>query len=135
MASENVVRFIERLMSDAELSAEVATLPTDGGPGALARLLEVAAEADLPFTEAELEGLLAGLPRAPEGELSDDALGEVCGGAALASSQQEQTQLGFNEQYLSLQTMIQSELRTLMAVSNVMKAKHDTVKNSISNVR
>jgi hypothetical protein len=44
----------------------------------------------------------------------------------------QEIQMSFNIQLL--QTM-QSENRSYTAVSNIMKTKHDTVKNSISNVR
>jgi hypothetical protein len=44
-------------------------------------------------------------------------------------------QLSFNQQYLTLQTQMQRENRQYSAISNIMKTKHDTVKNSISNVR
>lgn len=40
-----------------------------------------------------------------------------------------------NHQYLQLQTKMQDESRRFTLVSNVMKTKHDTVKNSISNIR
>ncbi len=38
-------------------------------------------------------------------------------------------------QYLQLQTAMQQENRQYTTVSNVLKTKHDTVKNSINNVR
>ena len=47
----------------------------------------------------------------------------------------ETENLSFNEQYLQLQSQMQSENRSYTAVSNIMKTKHDTVKNSISNIR
>jgi len=43
--------------------------------------------------------------------------------------------MSFNLQYLQLQSQMQSESRAFNAISNIMKTKHDTVKNSISNVR
>jgi hypothetical protein len=49
--------------------------------------------------------------------------------------QMEETQMSFNLQYLQLQSQMQSENRSYTAVSNIMKTKHDTVKNSISNIR
>jgi hypothetical protein len=56
--------------------------------------------------------------------------------AALAQGKQlEETQMSFNMQYLGLQSEMQHENRSYTAVSNIMKTKHDTVKNSISNVR
>ena len=47
----------------------------------------------------------------------------------------QQLQAAFNGQYLQLQAQMQHENRSYTAISNVMKTKHDTVKNSISNVR
>jgi hypothetical protein len=44
-------------------------------------------------------------------------------------------QMSFNLQYLSLQSQMQNENRQFTAVSNIMKTKHDTVKNSIGNIR
>jgi hypothetical protein len=41
----------------------------------------------------------------------------------------------FQPQYLQLQSQMQNENRSYTAVSNIMKTKHDTVKNSISNIR
>lgn len=43
--------------------------------------------------------------------------------------------MSFNLQYLQLQSQMQHENRSYTAVSNIMKTKHDTVKNSISNIR
>ena len=43
--------------------------------------------------------------------------------------------MSFNLQYLQLQNQMQNENRQYTAVSNIMKTKHDTVKNSISNIR
>ncbi len=41
----------------------------------------------------------------------------------------------FNMQYLALQQKMQDESRRFSVISNIMKTKHDTAKNSISNVR
>jgi hypothetical protein len=57
---------------------------------------------------------------------------------ALAQSQLKQLQemnQSFNTQYLYLQQKMQDESRRFTLLSNVMKTKHDTAKNSISNVR
>jgi hypothetical protein len=48
---------------------------------------------------------------------------------ALAQSQQ------FNLYYLQLQEQLSAENRTYSAMSNVLKARHDTVKNAIGNIR
>jgi hypothetical protein len=47
----------------------------------------------------------------------------------------QETQMSFNLQYLQLQNTMQNENRQFTMISNVMKTKHDTVKNSISNIR
>ena len=52
-----------------------------------------------------------------------------------ATQQMQETQMSFNLQYLQLQQTMQNENRQYTAVSNIMKTKHDTVKNSISNIR
>jgi hypothetical protein len=52
-----------------------------------------------------------------------------------ATSQMQETQMSFNLQYLQLQSQMQNDNRQYSAVSNIMKTKHDTVKNSISNIR
>ncbi len=52
-----------------------------------------------------------------------------------ATKAMQETQMSFNLQYLQLQSQMQSENRSYTAVSNILKTKHDTVKNSISNIR
>jgi len=41
----------------------------------------------------------------------------------------------FKLQYMTLQPQIQNENRSFAAISNIMKTKHETVKNSIGNMR
>jgi len=48
---------------------------------------------------------------------------------ALAQSQQ------FNLYYLQLQEQLSAENRAYSAMSNVLKARHDTIKNAIGNIR
>jgi hypothetical protein len=47
----------------------------------------------------------------------------------------EEATMSFNMQFLRLQSSMQHESRTFTMISNIMKTKHDTVKNSISNIR
>ncbi len=47
----------------------------------------------------------------------------------------QEMQMSFNLQYLMLQNTISQENRQFTMVSNIMRQKHDTVKNSINNVR
>ena len=51
-----------------------------------------------------------------------------------ATQQMQETQMSFNLQYLQLQNSMQNENRQFTMVSNIMKTKHDTVKNTISNI-
>jgi hypothetical protein len=43
--------------------------------------------------------------------------------------------MSFNLQYLTLQSSMQNDNRQFTMVSNIMKTKHDTAKNSIRNIR
>ena len=54
---------------------------------------------------------------------------------ATTFSELQRLQAQFNLQYLELQSKMQMENRTYLSVSNVLKTRHDTAKNSISNVR
>lgn len=47
----------------------------------------------------------------------------------------QEAQMSFNLQYLQLQSQMQEENRSYASISAIMKTKHDTVKNSIANVR
>ncbi|HEV7782872.1 MAG TPA: hypothetical protein VGO58_16465 [Chitinophagaceae bacterium] len=70
----------------------------------------------------------------------DSLIGPAAGGGSQdqllsATKAMQETQMSFNLQYLQLQSQMQHENRSYTAISNIMKTKHDTVKNSISNVR
>lgn len=52
-----------------------------------------------------------------------------------ATKEMQEMQMSFNLQYLNLQNQMQNENRQFTMISNIMKTKHDTVKNSISNIR
>jgi hypothetical protein len=95
-------------------------------------------------------GALPGMDGSTGGNVGGAALGSAAGssnpiGAAAGGNSQDQllnatksmqeTQMSFNLQYLQLQSQMQHENRSYTAISNIMKTKHDTVKNSISNVR
>jgi hypothetical protein len=79
------------------------------------------------------------LPQNPRSG-SSGAVGAAQGGNSSqqllnATKQMQETQMSFNLQYLQLQSQMQNQNRSYTAVSNIMKTKHDTVKNSIGNVR
>jgi hypothetical protein len=52
-----------------------------------------------------------------------------------AAREMEKMQQSFNLQYLQIQNKISHENRQFSMVSNIMKTKHDTAKNSINNIR
>ena len=54
---------------------------------------------------------------------------------AEATMQMQEEMMSFNLQYLLLQNAMQNENRQFTMVSNIMKTEHDTVRNSISNIR
>jgi hypothetical protein len=45
------------------------------------------------------------------------------------------THMSYNLQYLQLQNQMQNENRQYTAVSNILKTRHDTAKNTINNIR
>jgi hypothetical protein len=68
------------------------------------------------------------------GAIGAAAGGDDQGQLLAATKQMQETQMSYNLQYLQLQSH-QHENRSYSAISNLMKTKHDTVKNSISNIR
>jgi uncharacterized coiled-coil DUF342 family protein len=52
-----------------------------------------------------------------------------------AIGEMSEMQMSFNLQYLMLQNKISQENRQFSMVSNIMRNKHDTAKNSINNIR
>ncbi|MEP7106947.1 MAG: hypothetical protein ABI760_03180 [Ferruginibacter sp.] len=52
-----------------------------------------------------------------------------------ATKLMQETQMSSNAQYLQMQMQMNREGHVFTSVSNVLKTRHDTVKNSISNVR
>ena len=68
--------------------------------------------------------------------LANYTTGEASQSSLLQATQQmQETQMSFNLQYLQLQNQMQNENRELTMVSNIMKTKLDTMKNSIANIR
>lgn len=53
----------------------------------------------------------------------------------VASRQMQEMNMSFNMQYLMLQQKMQQDNRQFTLLSNIMKTKHETAKNSINNVR
>ena len=90
----------------------------------------------LPSAARIVSQAIPGLTSSEATSLAEYTLGGIAGGELLnATKQMQETQMSFNLQYLQLQSQMQNENRSYTAVSNIMKTKHDTVKNSISNIR
>jgi hypothetical protein len=54
---------------------------------------------------------------------------------ALPAAPASAARMSFNLQYLTLQSSMQNDNRQFTMVSNIMKTKHDTAKNSIRDIR
>ncbi len=79
--------------------------------------------------EAVYDGLNSSMASKPSGKKTSLApVGSL-------TKQFQEMQMSFNLQYLQLQSQMQHENRSYTAISNIMKTKHDTAKNSISNIR
>jgi hypothetical protein len=75
-------------------------------------------------------------PDATAAALGGAAAGELGGGSEMATmhAMQRESQT-FNLQLLALQEEVQQENRHFTTVSNVMRAKHDTAKAAVGNIR
>ena len=115
--------------------AEQAVTRLPGGPILAAALRPSAGDAGSAQTGA---GTAAGLGSStPEGTAgtaglgSGGAAGTENGGVEAALNQSANQNLYFIE----IQERISAESRSYSAISNVLKARHDTVKNAIGNIR
>lgn len=83
--------------------------------------------------------ILVGIERAVRDRRAAREIGAAAGGGGdpllNTTKRMQETQMAFNLQFLRLQSQVQHERRSYAAISNIMKTKHDTVKNSISNIR
>jgi hypothetical protein len=133
---EMVSRGAGAILRGAE--AAVSSLP--GAPIVAAAVRPMTGAPNSSFAASGAMGL--GAPRVPV--RSGTAENPVIGGAAavpggpgdsasvegaLAQSQE------FNLYYLKLQEQLSAENRAFSAMSNVLKTRHDTVKNAIGNIR
>ena len=68
--------------------------------------------------------------------LTDYVLAAIAAGeAGPPPGEPPDRQVNYNFQYAQLQPQMQHENRSYTAISNIMKTKYDTLKNSITNVR
>lgn len=75
------------------------------------------------------------------GHAAEGSAGTASGSGGSGSSERSQIEGAMEQQaeqnlyYLELQSRVAAESRAYSAMSNVLKARHDTVKNAISNIR
>lgn len=63
------------------------------------------------------------------------AAGDASSQMMMATQQMQEMNQNFNLMYLNLQQKMQNENRSYTALSNVIKTKHDTAKNALSNLK
>lgn len=109
-------------------TAEQAATRLPGGPILAAALRPVPGSAALQAAQSNApEGPDSALPAASGSVSPTGATPNVEGVLAQNADQ--------NLYYLQLQERISQESRTFTALSNVLKARHETVKNAITNIR
>jgi hypothetical protein len=104
---------VTRLPGGPILAAALRTPPTEVGTGSAAT------------------GAGAAVSRSPEGGAGTAGAVPAEGGVEASLNQTANQNLYFIE----LQERISAESRNYTAISNVLKARHDTVKNAIGNIR
>ena len=106
--------------------------------------LVIRSRADLTPAMTQIQADLASLNQHHEnyrqaaklaGALNASSGGNSAAQLMAATQQMQETQMSFNLQYLQLQDQMQRENQQYTAVSNLLKTKHDTVKNAIHNIR
>jgi hypothetical protein len=75
--------------------------------------------------------LVPGLDDTEAASMAEYALGAIATGTPASA----ETQMSFNLSYLQLQSKMRAVNRSYEMLSSVLKTKHDTVKNSIGNIR
>lgn len=125
--------FVSRSASAIVRGAEAAVTSLPGAP--------IVAAAVRPGPSVPVNTAIPGMRIDASPRLGADAFGTAespVGGVASEAPSIEQTlaqSQGFNLYFLQLQEQIAAENRAYTAMSNVLKARHDTVKNAIGNIR
>jgi hypothetical protein len=115
---------LKRLARDADSRAAGASDPTTA-----ALVLRLAVELRLQTAFQQRRSTLTAAGPATPPPTSTTS----CGLIGATQAMQEQ-QMAFNLQYLQLQNSLQNDNRQFTMISNIMKTKHDTAKNTISNI-
>jgi hypothetical protein len=130
---------VMRVSSEAIVSGAEAAVTHLPGGGILAAAMRSGGSGLAPGASAGSPyGPSAAFHRAegPTGTATSALGGGVAAGAGDPSIQQVLSQdADQNLYYLKLQEQISAESRGYSAVSNVLKARHDTMKNAIGNIR
>jgi hypothetical protein len=119
-------------------SAQTATTPVLRAPqpGVSAARLQHTADQRWDAVLAADEAYMRALRSAVAAEIyARRARGEDVSELMAEQARLQEMQMSFSMQYLMLQQQMQNENRQYTMVSNIMRTKHDTVQNSISNVR
>jgi hypothetical protein len=140
-------QFKEVLTRSAVSGAEAAMRVLPGSP-----LMAVAIRGStgpgtsigVPITSAGVRAEGPGVVGTPAGgaaSVGQAALGAASGGAAVPGSENAgiesslQQSQDMNLYYLQIQEAVNAQNRSFTALSNVLKAEHDTVKTAIGNIR
>ncbi|HVZ72851.1 MAG TPA: hypothetical protein VHJ20_10795 [Polyangia bacterium] len=123
-------------VQDARVSATSAISPGSAGISSTTSALSVGT------TPAAAVSGLSGTALAAAGAPTSGLASTTAGGAAVSDSSEiaqmqamQRESQAFNLQLLSLQEDVQQENRRFTTLSNVLRAKHDTAKAAVSNIR
>ena len=123
--------------------AESAVTRLPGGPILAAALRPSAGDVGSAQTGSSAAAGLSGVGSStPEGTAGTAGLGSgQGGGSATAGTEGGGVEAALNQSanqnlyFIEIQERISAESRSYSAISNVLKARHDTVKNAIGNIR
>ena len=128
MSQADARSFVERVATSEAFRRDLMIELQAGAETSPQQLIELGGRQGLTFTASELADVLSDLK--PGHELLGDAeLQAVSGGAGEALSSMS------SMSSLSLQMAMQRENVVFTSISNVLKTRHDTTKNSIPNFR
>jgi hypothetical protein len=115
--------------------AEQAVTRLPGGPILAAALRPAASAGHAPFAAGGVAATAGSV--APEGSAGTAGSGAPEGGAPADGGIESALSQSANQNlyFIEIQERISAESRSYSAISNVLKARHDTVKNAIGNIR
>ncbi len=84
---------------------------------------------------ADIGGPVGGIARGVQALVGGGSAGGARDGQIDAMWEMQRENQAFNLEYLALQEAIQSENRNFTTVSNLLRARHETAKSAIANIR